>query len=53
MNCGPNDELFSFHTVGAHAVLCDGSVTLLNNNIDFRTLRNLVTRSGGEVVGEY
>lgn len=53
MNCGPNDELFSFHTDGAHAVLCDGSVTLLHNNIDFRTLRNLVTRSGGEVVGEY
>lgn len=51
-NCGPNEELFSFHPGGAHVVFCDGHVALLRESIDPRTLRKLVTRSGGEVASE-
>ncbi len=53
MNCGANDELFSFHTGGAHILMCDGHVRFLSDSIDYRVLRNLVTRSGGEVIGEF
>ena len=53
MNCGPNDELFSFHPAGAYSVFCDGHVHLLTDNMDFKVLRALVTRSEGEVVGDY
>ena len=51
-NCGPNEEIFSFHPGGAHVVFCDGHVAFLKESIDPRTLRKLVTRAGGEVVSE-
>jgi prepilin-type N-terminal cleavage/methylation domain-containing protein/prepilin-type processing-associated H-X9-DG protein len=51
-NCGPNEEIFSFHTGGAHVVFCDGHVAFLKESMDPRTLRKLVTRAGGEVVSE-
>ena len=51
-NCGPNEEIFSFHGGGAHAVFCDGHVAFLKESMDPRTLRKLVTRSGGEIVSE-
>jgi prepilin-type N-terminal cleavage/methylation domain-containing protein len=47
-NCGNNDEIFSFHTAGALAVFCDGHVQMLNNSIDRRVVRMLVTPTGGE-----
>lgn len=53
MNCGPNDELFSFHPGGVNSVFCDGHVHFLTDSIDFKVLRALVTRAEGEVVGEY
>jgi prepilin-type N-terminal cleavage/methylation domain-containing protein/prepilin-type processing-associated H-X9-DG protein len=43
-NCGPNDELFSFHPGGINVVMCDGSVHFLSEQIDPVTLRYLVTR---------
>lgn len=51
-NCGPNEEIFSFHQGGAHVVFCDGHVAFLKESIDPRTLRKLVTRAGGEPVSE-
>ena len=51
-NCGPNEELFSFHPGGAHVVFCDGHVAFLRESMDARTLRKLVTRAGGEVASE-
>jgi prepilin-type N-terminal cleavage/methylation domain-containing protein/prepilin-type processing-associated H-X9-DG protein len=48
-NCGPNEEIFSFHPGGGHVVFCDGHVAFLKESIDPRELRKLVTRSGGEV----
>jgi prepilin-type N-terminal cleavage/methylation domain-containing protein/prepilin-type processing-associated H-X9-DG protein len=46
-NCGPNDEIFSMHTGGANVLLVDGSVHFLNEGIDVRIMRSLVTRSEG------
>jgi hypothetical protein len=35
------------------AAMCDGSVRILRTTIDPTTLKALITRAGGEVVGEY
>lgn len=52
-NCGPFEEIFSQHTGGAHIVLGDGSVRFLSENLDLGTYRALITRGGGEVIGEF
>ncbi|MES2793635.1 MAG: DUF1559 domain-containing protein [Planctomycetota bacterium] len=52
-NCGPNDEPFSLHVGGCHALLGDGSVRFLSENIDGNTLRRLCSKADGEVVGEF
>ncbi len=52
-NCGPNDEPFSLHTGGVHALLGDGSVRFLSENLDGNTLRRLANPKDGEVVGEF
>lgn len=46
-NCGLNDEPFSFHIGGVHAVLADGSVHFITQSVDGTTLRNLVSRGEG------
>ncbi|HWL06799.1 MAG TPA: DUF1559 domain-containing protein [Planctomicrobium sp.] len=43
----------SQHTGGAQFALVDGSVRFISENLSQETLRNLSTRSGGEVVGEF
>lgn len=43
----------SFHTGGAHHLLCDGSVHFLSENLDVDLYDALTTRAGGEVVGEF
>ena len=50
MNCGTNDELFSFHSGGVNVLYVDGHVQFLPDPVDFRVLRGIVTREGGEVV---
>jgi prepilin-type N-terminal cleavage/methylation domain-containing protein len=52
-NCGPNDELFSMHAGGAHALLGDGSVRFLSENLDIQVGRKLCARNDGEKVGEF
>jgi prepilin-type N-terminal cleavage/methylation domain-containing protein/prepilin-type processing-associated H-X9-DG protein len=53
-NCGPNDEIFSFHTGGANIVFCDGHVQFISDSVDPVTMAQLVSRSGGEVIsGSY
>lgn len=49
-NCGPNDEMFSFHADGAFVLMCDGSVRFLTDDTTARVLRALVTRSGDDSV---
>ncbi|MFO0915239.1 MAG: DUF1559 domain-containing protein [Pirellulales bacterium] len=50
MNCGPNDEIFSFHPGGAHAVYCDGHALLLPNEMSYMVLRAVVSRAGRETI---
>ena len=52
-NCGPNDEPFSFHTGGVQALMGDGSVRFLSENVDTQTVRKLIGRADGEVLGEF
>ena len=50
-NCGPNDEAYSLHVGGAHAVFLDGSVKFLSENLDGGVLRRLCIRNDGKTVG--
>ncbi|WP_299464518.1 DUF1559 domain-containing protein [uncultured Gimesia sp.] len=43
----------SYHIGVVHALLMDGAVRSLSENIDLNTYRALGTRSGGEVIGEF
>jgi prepilin-type processing-associated H-X9-DG protein len=52
INCGPNDEIFSFHPGGAQAVFCDGSVRFLRQTIRPQTLRALVSAAEGVTAPE-
>jgi prepilin-type processing-associated H-X9-DG protein len=48
-NCGPNDEIFSFHSGGATFVYADGSAHFLNESIAPQVMRTLVTRGEGDI----
>jgi prepilin-type N-terminal cleavage/methylation domain-containing protein/prepilin-type processing-associated H-X9-DG protein len=43
----------SNHPGGAHFLLCDGSVHLIEDTIEGRTLERLATRNDGEPVGDF
>jgi prepilin-type N-terminal cleavage/methylation domain-containing protein len=47
-NCGPNDEPFSLHIGGCHAVLGDGSVKFLSENMSWQIFRAALTTAGSE-----
>lgn len=47
-----NTILNSFHTGGTHALLSDGSVRFLSENVNFLTLTNLSCRDDGIVLGD-
>lgn len=44
--------LSSYHTGGAHILLCDGSVRFISENISDITLKSLASRGKGDLVGE-
>jgi prepilin-type N-terminal cleavage/methylation domain-containing protein/prepilin-type processing-associated H-X9-DG protein len=47
-NCGPNDEIFSFHAGGgANVLFGDGHVVFLRQNADVFVIRQLVTLNEG------
>ena len=48
-----NTVINSEHTGGIHALLADGSVHFLSDNIDFTTLKQLCVRYDGVPVGEF
>ncbi|QDT44860.1 Type II secretion system protein G precursor [Gimesia alba] len=43
----------SLHVGGVHALLCDGAVRFISENIDLNTWQSLSSMSGGEVIGEF
>ena len=53
MNCTNDSEMYSFHTGGVQALLADGSVRFLSENMSGATLVGLITLQGGEVLGEF
>ncbi|WP_437190684.1 DUF1559 domain-containing protein [Planctomicrobium sp. SH527] len=52
-NCGPNDEPFSFHTGGVHAVMGDGSVRFFSENISSVIVARVCAPYDGQTTGEY
>jgi prepilin-type N-terminal cleavage/methylation domain-containing protein/prepilin-type processing-associated H-X9-DG protein len=46
-NCGPNEEVFSWHGPGANFLFMDGHVSFLNDNTNIIVLRRLVTPNEG------
>jgi prepilin-type N-terminal cleavage/methylation domain-containing protein/prepilin-type processing-associated H-X9-DG protein len=51
-NCGPNDEIFSYHPGGALVVFCDGHVAFLSENIRPQIMQRLVAIADGLPVNE-
>ena len=49
VNCGPNEETFSFHPAGANVVLCDGSVHFISDSVTGMIFAALMSKDGGEV----
>ena len=52
-NCGPFEEVFSFHTGGAQVLLGDASVRFLSESTDLTLFRAMLTPAGGEVVADF
>lgn len=52
-NCGPNNEPFSVHVGGLHALLGDGSVRFLSESLDWQVSRRLFGKNDGEVTGQF
>jgi prepilin-type N-terminal cleavage/methylation domain-containing protein len=52
-NCGANNEPFSTHTGGLHALLGDGTVRFLSENLDWHIAVNLFGKNDGNVVGQF
>ncbi len=48
-----SQDFHSFHTGGAHFTYADGSARFCNESVDIKILAAILSRSGGEVVGEY
>lgn len=45
--------LFSYHVGGAHVLLADGSVRFISENLSGVVFASLVSRDGGETIGEF
>lgn len=50
VNCGPNEETFSFHPGGANVTMADGSVQFIVAEVDAPTFVALMSKNGREVV---
>ncbi|NBO91248.1 MAG: DUF1559 domain-containing protein [Planctomycetia bacterium] len=46
-------QIYAFHTGGAQALFGDGAVKFVTASINIRILARLISRNGGEVVGDF
>jgi prepilin-type N-terminal cleavage/methylation domain-containing protein len=55
INCTNQDtrNMYSFHTGGIQVVMGDGSVQFISESISTILVNDLITRDGGEVLGEF
>jgi prepilin-type N-terminal cleavage/methylation domain-containing protein/prepilin-type processing-associated H-X9-DG protein len=53
LNTDGSGQIFSFHTSGAHVLLADGSVRLLDSTIAPAVLQALVTRANADIVPKW
>ena len=53
INCHNAFSFYSFHTDGANVALADGSTRMLRSSVTPALLASLVTRAGGEVLGDF
>ena len=53
VNCTNRNEIYAFHPGGANVLLGDCSVRMIGPGIAPLTLAALITRAGGDVVGDY
>ncbi len=51
--CDYGQEFHSYHSGGATFAFCDGSARFLSEQIDNKLLAALLSRSGGELVGDF
>jgi prepilin-type N-terminal cleavage/methylation domain-containing protein len=52
VNCNNNWGIYAFHTQGALVLLCDGSARFVSTGLDRDVFAGIVTKSGGEVLGD-
>jgi hypothetical protein len=52
-SCERQFQLSSQHVGGVHALMTDGQVRFLSEKLDVNVQRNLMTRAGKDVVGEF
>lgn len=53
INITRNNELFSDHSGGVNVTFSDGHAQFISESINQQTLNGLLTKSGGEVLGEF
>lgn len=53
INSPAEQGISSSHPGGAHALKCDGAARFLSDTLPAEQIRALLTRAGGETVGEY
>ncbi|HEX5472072.1 MAG TPA: DUF1559 domain-containing protein [Lacipirellulaceae bacterium] len=52
LNCTNNEEIYSFHSGGAHITMGDGAVRFISEDIDPDVFVSLFTRNGGDIVAD-
>jgi prepilin-type N-terminal cleavage/methylation domain-containing protein/prepilin-type processing-associated H-X9-DG protein len=52
VNCTTDNEIYAFHPDGANMLFADGSVRFIKATISVQIMAALITRAGGEIVGQ-
>lgn len=50
VNCGANEETFSFHPGGAHLTFCDGHVKFVGDDVAAAIFVAMMSKNGGEII---